>query len=163
MRNKTGVGVDLGLHSELQKALAAAPHDHVTIINTEYGKPFTVNGFSQFMRESINEAGPPTRVQAAWIGEDTGAPNGRGFPWPALGDGHLDLEEDTFREMEKASPIGRRCALFATCCRNFGWAGLLLAETHAIAPSCPHSDRGPVEINQVTTNTCSDLAHGIAA
>jgi integrase len=59
VRNKTGVGVDLGLHSELQKALAAAPRDHVTIINTRYGKPFTVDGFSQFMRDAITEAGLP--------------------------------------------------------------------------------------------------------
>jgi integrase len=59
VRNKTGVGVDLGLHSELQEALAAAPRDHVTIINTEYGRPFTVDGFSQFMRSAITEAGLP--------------------------------------------------------------------------------------------------------
>ncbi len=55
----TGVGVDLGLHSELQKALAGAPRDHVTIINTEYSKPFTVDGFSQFMRDAITDAGLP--------------------------------------------------------------------------------------------------------
>jgi hypothetical protein len=30
---------------------------HVTIINTEFGKPFTVDGFSQFMRDAITEAG----------------------------------------------------------------------------------------------------------
>jgi integrase len=59
VRNKTGVGVDLGLHSELQSALCAAPRDHVTIINTEYGRPFSVNGFSQFMRSAITEAGLP--------------------------------------------------------------------------------------------------------
>jgi integrase len=59
VRSKTGVGVDLGLHSELQKALAAAPHDHVTILNTQYGRPFTVDGFSQFMRDAITAAGLP--------------------------------------------------------------------------------------------------------
>jgi enterobacteria phage integrase len=59
VRNKTGVGVDLGLHSALQEALAASPRNHVTILNTEYGKPFTVDGFSQFMRDAISEAGLP--------------------------------------------------------------------------------------------------------
>jgi integrase len=59
VRNKTGIGVDLGLHSELQNALAAAPRDHVTIINTEYGRPFSVDGFSQFMRDAITAAGLP--------------------------------------------------------------------------------------------------------
>jgi integrase len=59
VRNKTGVGVDLGLHSELQRALAAAVRDHVTIINTAYGQPFSVDGFSQFMRDAITAAGLP--------------------------------------------------------------------------------------------------------
>jgi integrase len=58
-RNKTGVAVDLDLDSELQAALAAAPRDHVTIINTEYGRPFTVDGFSGFMRAAIRAAGLP--------------------------------------------------------------------------------------------------------
>jgi integrase len=47
------------LHSELQKALAAAARNHVTILNTEFGKPFTIDGFSQFMRDAITEAGLP--------------------------------------------------------------------------------------------------------
>jgi integrase len=41
----------------LLTALAAANRDHVTIINTEYGKPFTVDGFSQWMRAAITAAG----------------------------------------------------------------------------------------------------------
>jgi integrase len=63
VRNKTGVGVDIGLHSELQRALAAASRDHVTIINTEYGQPFTVGGFSGFMRDAITNAGLPLDCQ----------------------------------------------------------------------------------------------------
>jgi integrase len=59
VRSKTGVGVDLGLHSELQQALAAVPRDHMTIINTAYGRPFTVNGFSRFMRDAIRDASLP--------------------------------------------------------------------------------------------------------
>ncbi|MEA2977877.1 MAG: hypothetical protein QOF19_3397 [Alphaproteobacteria bacterium] len=58
-RNKTGVPVEIGLHSELQKALAAAPRQHVTILNTEYGRPFSVTGFGNFMRSAIDAAGLP--------------------------------------------------------------------------------------------------------
>jgi integrase len=58
-RNKTGIAVDTGIYSELQKALAASPRNHITIINTEYGKPFTVGGFSQFLRKAMNAAGLP--------------------------------------------------------------------------------------------------------
>lgn len=58
-RNKTGVDVDMGVHSELQRTLAAAERSHITIINTAYGRPFTVGGFSQFMRDAIRDAGLP--------------------------------------------------------------------------------------------------------
>ena len=58
-RSKTGVGVEMGVRSELQKALAVAPRDHVTIISTEFEQPFTVGGFSQFMRVAITAAGLP--------------------------------------------------------------------------------------------------------
>jgi hypothetical protein len=58
-RQKTGVAVEMGLGDELQAALGAADRSHVTILNTEFGKPFTVAGFSQFMRNAIREAGLP--------------------------------------------------------------------------------------------------------
>jgi integrase len=58
-RNKTGVPVDMGVHAELQRALTAADRSHVTIVNTAYGQPFTVAGFSQFMRDAIRAAGLP--------------------------------------------------------------------------------------------------------
>jgi integrase len=59
VRRKTGVPVDIGIDKELQEALNAIPRDHVTILNTEYGRPFTVNGFSSFMRNAIRAAGLP--------------------------------------------------------------------------------------------------------
>jgi enterobacteria phage integrase len=58
-RNKTGVAVTVDVHSELQAALAATSRNHVTILNTEFGKPFTVAGFSLFMRDAIKKAGLP--------------------------------------------------------------------------------------------------------
>ena len=41
-RQKTGVPVAIEMATELRQALDAAPRDHVTIINTEFGKPFTI-------------------------------------------------------------------------------------------------------------------------
>jgi integrase len=58
-RQKTGVPVDVEIATELRQALAAAPRDHVTVINTEFGKPFTINGFSGFMRDAMRAAGLP--------------------------------------------------------------------------------------------------------
>lgn len=58
-RNKTGVGVDMAVGSELQTALDATKQDHVCILTTAYGKPFSVDGFSGWMRDAITKAGLP--------------------------------------------------------------------------------------------------------
>jgi enterobacteria phage integrase len=59
VRSKTGVAVEMGLHPDLRRALEAAPRNHLTIVNTEFGRPFTSAGFSQFMRHAIRAAGLP--------------------------------------------------------------------------------------------------------
>lgn len=58
-RRKTGVAVDLGISAALNAALSAASRKHVTILHTEFGKPFTAAGFSNFMRDAMNAAGLP--------------------------------------------------------------------------------------------------------
>jgi enterobacteria phage integrase len=58
-RSKTGVVVDSEMPDELRVALDATPREHVTIINTEFGRPFSVNGFSGFMRDAMTAAGLP--------------------------------------------------------------------------------------------------------
>jgi integrase len=58
-RHKSGVPVEIGIAAGLRAALDAAPRDHVTVINTEFGRPFTIDGFSGFMRDAIRAAGLP--------------------------------------------------------------------------------------------------------
>ena len=58
-RSKTGVPVEIELHDDLRRALEQAARDHVTIVNTAFGRPFTAAGFSQFMRHAIKAAGLP--------------------------------------------------------------------------------------------------------
>lgn len=58
-RSKTGVGVNTDQTARLRAALAAWPRKHVTILNTEYGKPYSVKGFGNFMRDAITAAGLP--------------------------------------------------------------------------------------------------------
>ena len=58
-RSKTGVAVESGMQADLRAALDATPRTHVTIINTVFGRPFTVNGFSGFMRDAMTAAGLP--------------------------------------------------------------------------------------------------------
>jgi integrase len=59
IENKSGVPVDIGLGNNLRAALDATPRSQVTIINTEFGRPFTVDGFSGFMRDAMRAAGLP--------------------------------------------------------------------------------------------------------
>lgn len=56
-RKKTGVPVIVAMASSLVMALAALPRRHVCILVTEWGKPFTVDGFSGWMRDAIKAAG----------------------------------------------------------------------------------------------------------
>jgi len=56
-QQKTGVKIEVPLHRDLREVLEKARHNHVTIVNTEHGKPFTVDGISSFMRDAIKAAG----------------------------------------------------------------------------------------------------------
>jgi integrase len=56
-RRKTGVPVAVEKAMSLKKALDALRRPHFCIITTEYGKPFTVDGFSGWMLDAIRAAG----------------------------------------------------------------------------------------------------------
>jgi integrase len=62
-RHKTGVAVEMAIAEDLRKALEATPRTHLTVINTEFGKPFTITGFSGFMRDAVRAAGLPLGCQ----------------------------------------------------------------------------------------------------
>jgi enterobacteria phage integrase len=63
IQQKTGERLTIPLHSGLQEVLATADRDHITILNTAYGRPFSVDGFSQFFRAAISKAGLPVECQ----------------------------------------------------------------------------------------------------
>jgi integrase len=63
VQQKTGRKLTIPLHRDLLTVLAATERDHATIINTEYAKPFTVDGFSQWIRDAITAAGLPLDCQ----------------------------------------------------------------------------------------------------
>lgn len=60
------------LHRDLLPVLAAARREHITILTTMYGKPFTVDGFSQWMRDAIRRAGLPLQCQPHGLRKATG-------------------------------------------------------------------------------------------
>lgn len=57
VQQKTGERVCFPIHRDLAAILAATPREHVTILNTTFGKPFTVTGISRMMRAAITAAG----------------------------------------------------------------------------------------------------------
>ena len=55
VQQKTGHRLLIPLHRDLLAALAAARLTHVSILTTTHDKPFTVDGFSQWLRDAITE------------------------------------------------------------------------------------------------------------
>lgn len=58
-QQKTGTKLDVPLHLELRRILLDTTRKHITILNTAFGKPFSVKGFGSFMRDAISGAGLP--------------------------------------------------------------------------------------------------------
>jgi integrase len=60
------------LHRDALTALAAAKRAHVSILTTMYNKPFTVDGFSQWLRHAITDAGLRLECQPHGLRKATG-------------------------------------------------------------------------------------------
>jgi enterobacteria phage integrase len=59
VQQKTGAKLLIPLHPDLALILAQTPQDHAYVLRTEFGKPFTVDGYSSFMRKAFTAAGLP--------------------------------------------------------------------------------------------------------
>lgn len=58
---KTGSKVWIPIHQNLKLALDAAEKNHIVILTTTRGKPFTAKGFGEWMAKNIDNAGLPNR------------------------------------------------------------------------------------------------------
>lgn len=56
---KTGNKVWVPIHPRLREILAATTKDHLSILTTGWGRPFTAAGFGGWMADKIGEAGLP--------------------------------------------------------------------------------------------------------
>ena len=72
VQQKTSRRLLIPLHRDLVAALAAAEREHVSVLTTTYGKPFTVDGFSQWMRNAITASGLPLDAQPHGLRKATG-------------------------------------------------------------------------------------------
>ncbi len=71
-QQKTGRRLVIPLHRDLLSTLAAEKRAHVSILTTVYGRPFSVDGFSQWMRHAITAAGLPLDCQPHGLRKATG-------------------------------------------------------------------------------------------
>jgi integrase len=64
-QQKTGAQVDIPVLPELEAAIdAMSKADHLTFLVTEFGKPFTADGFGNWFRHQCKLAGVPTNLSA---------------------------------------------------------------------------------------------------
>jgi len=54
---KTGATIWIPIHPKLQMAIDACPSGHLSFLVTEFGKPFTANGFGNWFRRQCDAAG----------------------------------------------------------------------------------------------------------
>ena len=102
IQQKTGVKIEVPLHRDLLVVLEKARHNHVSILVTEWGKPFTVDGFSGFMRDAIRAAGLPLDCQPHGLRKAARSPLGgsrshheaeHGGPWSQVACGSGTIHE----------------------------------------------------------------------
>jgi integrase len=58
-QQKTGVELAIPLHPAVQAVIAETTNDHLTFLTTQFGRPFTSNGFGNWFRDQCNAAGLP--------------------------------------------------------------------------------------------------------
>ena len=64
VQQKTGAALAITVHPALRRSLDARPSGHVAAIVTEFGRPFTVKGFQNFISDAIRDAKLPSRCKA---------------------------------------------------------------------------------------------------
>lgn len=64
IQSKTGTQVDIPMHPDLTAAIATGPVGLSHFLVTDYGKPFTANGFGNWFRDAVEDAGLPKGLSA---------------------------------------------------------------------------------------------------
>jgi integrase len=58
-QQKTGIELAIPIHATLAAIIAETPANHLTLLTTQTGKPFSAAGFGNWFRDRCNEAGLP--------------------------------------------------------------------------------------------------------
>jgi site-specific recombinase XerD len=54
--HRNPIDIDIPLHPELEASIAATPSGHLTLLITEFGRPFTPAGFGNWFRDQCDQA-----------------------------------------------------------------------------------------------------------
>lgn len=63
-QQKTKTKLVIALHPNLCRVLAMAKREHLSILTTAYGQPFSLKGFGNMISDAISDAGLPERCKA---------------------------------------------------------------------------------------------------
>lgn len=63
-QQKTGVELEVPIHSDLHEIITATPNDHLTFLTTQHGEAFSPAGFSNLFRRWVKAAGLPAGISA---------------------------------------------------------------------------------------------------
>lgn len=63
-QQKTGTSLIVPVHPALGEILAATPREHMVVLVTAHGRPYTKKGIGNLMSKAIREAGLPSRCKA---------------------------------------------------------------------------------------------------
>lgn len=63
-QKKTHTPLEIPVHPVLAEIIAATPSDHLMLLTTSFGKPFTEKGFGGWFRKQCNAAGVPAECSA---------------------------------------------------------------------------------------------------
>lgn len=61
VQGKTGTALSIPIHHDLATALAVWPREHISIVTTQYGKPYTSHGLGNLIDKATDAAGLPDR------------------------------------------------------------------------------------------------------
>jgi integrase len=56
-QQKTGIELAIPIHATLAAIITETPSDHLTLLTTQTGKPFSAAGFGNWFHDRCNEAG----------------------------------------------------------------------------------------------------------
>lgn len=117
-QSKTGTQLEIPMHWDLRRAIETAPNGNLTFLLTDYGKPFTSDGFGNWFRDRVVEAQLPLGLAAHGLRKAACrrlAEAGCTAPQIMAFSGHKNLKEvQTYIQAAEQLTLGRQALVKLT-------------------------------------------------